>query len=636
MPCCKCVEYTWVHSMPVEMVGDDGREFCILHAPNGHHLKKIDKFRNAIAEKVSNSDEEETCQLSGIIFPEDFSLHSSGIADKTQTTDLSYAVFNGIVDGRFCTFRGPIIFDKAEFKKDVLFKRAIFNNEVSFRNTKILNIRLDECNFGSRVHLENTACSGRFESTNCRFEHLLISKKSIFEGDQTFDRTEFEYKVNFDEVRCLGNVVFVGCKLIQGGTFTGCTFEGDFLCRATDFNNSTGFNHCIFFKQTTFQACLFSNATSFINSLFKDTFSAKWSKVDGTINYFKTTFSGLADFSGATFKKRAAFVESVFYKKVYFGTAKVQAWSDIFFRRSSDSTTPANFENEVDFSYAEFRDELYFDKTSFNGPAIFNCTRFFSKTIFSNANINDSIIFHNSIISDTMSLLNDEIINLPSKGELSFKNSIITNQVKITQARLNKFNMYDVDLSKFYFYCCEWEKDNNGVSHIHAGFQPTHDNLEKLENIYRSLKKAALDNRDEIMASDWHYQEKLACRKKLKQTKNKEKCKKFLYRSLCLYELCSGYGERPDKALKCLICILATTFLILLYSKLPEIKNTQWQTFIDTIYDVTPVLFKMSTFMPISGENENFSYYMALFISRVLFPIQIALFTFSLRNKLRR
>lgn len=332
----------------------------------------------------------------------------------------------------------------------------------------------------------------------------------------------------------------------------------------------------------------------------------------------------------------SSFSEAIFDKRVIFGIAQVQGWSDYFFRRSSEDDTPVNFYAKADFSSTEFRDELYFHKTNFHYDVDFTYSRFYSKVLFNNTIFKNNITLDGSIISDFMSFWNDNTVDLPFTGEISFRNSIIIDQIKISHARLKQFNAFDIDLSKFYFYSCEWQKDSNKVSCILDNSPQSFKSLTRKEAAYRALKKSAIENKDEFMASDWHYQEKITCRKKLKLTENKSIHDNFLFIFLYFYETCSGYGERPFRSFCCILILLLSLYIFIILSKL-SIYNFDINNI--TPYFLTSTFLEFMDYITLSAkpnDKTDFFHYSSLIILKIFIPIQIALFTLSLRNKLRR
>lgn len=650
MLCCKCVEHGWANKLPGELEDNDGNKYCILHAPVGHPSKSIDRFNTGIDEHVSSCVLKNSCQLSGVIFPGNFSFFDRGFKSKSFDIDLSHAVFHGNADGSNCTFSGKIDFsctefkkiakfEKAHFKKNVIFTNSRFMKELNFEGAEIASIQFEKCIFESAAYFKDMTCLHMYMTT-CIFRQSLISDGAKFKENSTFRNVRFRSVARFLHAHFWGDVLLDRCKFRGREDFGACTFENIFLCQATDFLSSLNFSFCTFLKSATFQSCLLLKDSIFNNSTFTEDFSFKFTQIDGDINFFKATFLGLSDFSGTIFNGNATFEEAIFDKKVSFGIAEIRSSTDWSSKRSKDSKRPVYFGGNAIFSYAEFRSELYFNKTIFDGVAHFDYAKFIGKSFFNNVHFDGDACFDGTLISDAMSLWNNSVTKLPGSGEISFKDSTITNQVKISQARLDKFNMYDVDLSKFYFYCCEWKKDKNGINSI---FQDTGQSFEKSrkeEIIYRSLKKAALDNKDNIAASDWHYQEKKACRNKLKLAKRKSVDEHVINISLIFYRFLSGYGERPSRSFCWLFIIIISIFLLLLFPKLRAIDTPLKELTVEVLRpifcEVSHDFFNMILFPSMPKNGRNILYYFALFFSRVFLPIQIAFIIFSLRNKLRR
>jgi len=646
MPCCKCVEHDWKSALQPITTHHDGKEYCILHAPNDHEAKNLDEFKTTITKRIKTTKHKEVCQLSGTIFPFEFSFIDIIPDKRLPGIDLSYAKFYGKVDFSFCILSGPLIIIDAEFFGEAIFtstqfddelilKKVYFTKSLSLKDAKLSKLYFRKVHFKSLVDFRNMTIRGNLKFNECAFHGSLISDKAKFDKCVTFTNVTFHSHARLSESFFTGDCLLYACIFKQGITFSSSHFTGLFICRVTYFEDNSDFLSCTFSGEATFLSCLFKNSVSFYNSKFMSDFSFKWTEVDVFI-CAKSRFLGSADYSGAMFNKESNFSETIFDKKSFFGIAKVQDYSDFFFRRSDQSDTPVNFKMQVNFSNAQFKDELYFHKTIFHNTVDFTYARFHSKTIFNNVSFNNNITFNESIISDVMSFWNDNPVNLPLNGDISFKNSIITNQVKISHAQLKQFNPFDIDLSKFYFNYCEWHKDRNNVSYIPDNEPKSLYTLIKKESVYRSLKKAAIENKDEFMASNWHYQEKNTCREKLKYTPAKSIENHFLYYCLCIYRICSGYGERPVRSFLGLFILLVLFYFCIVLSKL-SISNFHLQTAVTCLFTSSFVEFmNYVTFSAKQNNGSNFFYYLSLLVLRIAIPLQMAFFTFSLRNKLRR
>ena len=151
-------------------------------------------------------------------------------------------------------------------------------------------------------------------------------------------------------------------------------------------------------------------------------------------------------------------------------------------------------------------------------------------------------------------------------------------------------------------------------------------------DFYRQMKKRCRDEQNDAEASLWHYAEKEAFRKHLRNTKGKRFQRFYLW----LYSLISCFGESPGRALWILLGLIfllgvTTGFgALYLYDFAPAaITWEKTGKFLLTFFQYA--LFDKPKYTLPPG----FAAF-ALFLSRLLIPIQAAIFAFALRNKLHR
>ena len=163
-------------------------------------------------------------------------------------------------------------------------------------------------------------------------------------------------------------------------------------------------------------------------------------------------------------------------------------------------------------------------------------------------------------------------------------------------------------------------------------------NLPEIEALYRGLKRRAKAAHDEPEVCEWHYCEKEIARKR----------GGLQWPIVFLYWLFSGYGERPFRAGCWLVgWITVLTVLmgiwglqprcetgpILIFSSLGDLIHPKlWGLlFLNTLQHV--LFLKDPAYEPIILMPDAL---VQIIFTRILIPLQFALFAFALRNKLRR
>jgi len=357
------------------------------------------------------------------------------------------------------------------------------------------------------------------------------------------------------------------------------------------------------------------------------------------IIFVGATFTGETTFSYATFSWKADFSWAIFNKDTYF-------WGTTFTERAY--FVSSEFREMAGFLWATFRGRTYFMWTKFNGRVNF------SEATFSGES--GEIIFREVKL----------IGNKDTKG-VDFGSAKIKDKVIFKNVDLKRVSFLDTDLRRIDFINCTWhEKRRRYVLYdelellkkIRDGDKETRDLLhrlwqrlkcewngfkkEEIENVeilYRRLKQKYKEERDEPMASIWHYGEKEAFRKK-------SRLRRFNPISLSnLYWLSSGYAERPVRAgIMLLLLIIGISILLPLSGPLKG-----WPYGIQEVKELTDIkdlrtlgVLILNTLQYATFQKEPYLEPVTLLggylklLARILIPLQATLFALAVRNKLRR
>ncbi|TIH13499.1 hypothetical protein D0S45_14390 [Marinifilum sp. JC120] len=604
MACCTGEEHSnWCKYYDIVYVDAEGKEYCIFHAPAEHKYSK----------PYVEGEGERPGLMAGDAFNELVFAHILKCFEPNDYLDI-----------HICSIAGTIFHEYISF--------STFNGK---ENPKMPNILFSNCRFPEGVSFSGTKFKELAHFTGCVFSNKTDFEKSQFHSDVLFNACYFKNNSNFKGVQFRNTVTFVDSQFQDKTNFQLTQFRGKAYFQSTHFWNTTDFRGCQFRSRASFRGSIFLSAATFVGSQFRK-------DVDFALCHFSTVLfnnaksKGICNFHCSTFDG-VSFFEMTFEDAVFFNN--VEFYENAIFSRTIfkqiSNFIKTKFHKKADFKQTFFQEWSYFRKVTFN-----------SKTSFSAA--------------------------------------ITKEKILIDSTNLSNFHFTEVNIELFKFIDCKWgdEKFAPVYDETHQKELETTD--EQLEEIYRRLKKVSRDSSDEMQTSHWHYKEKEFQRKIVNDkipfsthwisyimvpaltllsfwalTKyklsmhaafliyltvlspfvffcynsltNSGKC--FSKHYLNIYNLSSGYGEKPEKALGVLALILVINAMIVATPILPSLSPVKQSMppvdFISSCLWYLP-LSKIEAY-PTSGWNSFWRLIMNLTIT-----IQAALFAFALRNKLRR
>lgn len=442
---------------------------------------------------------------------------------------------------------------------------------------------------------------------------------TIFEGDISFSQ--------YDESNPFPEVDFSRATFSRESDFTGTKFSGEADFRGATFSGEASFVVVKFSREANFVEAKFSGGAYFSGATFSGESNFTGSKFSGEANFIVTKFTGEADFRGATFSNKASF-----------------SW--------------AKFSKKTDFYNVTFLKDAHFPETTFDEEAVFK-------------GLEDNRIFYKG-------------------GDL--RNLKIKQKVWLEKANLNKVSFIDTDLTMIEFVNCEWPRKfgtNILYDEIRLFDNPWHEyvisegenkpsknplylfkkwlnllkkrfegrfyeilkrewngfkkdiscnkyGIKKVEILYRRLKQVNIERHAWFAVSNWHYGEKEMYRKQIRW-----KRRFFPFSISNLYWLSSGYGERPVRAgMALFFLIIVISILMKLLEFTPPPGETVYETagisgfFAYVLNTLQYVTFqKQPIFQPLPGSLPG--EYLKI-LTRIVIPLQTALFAFALRNRFRR
>ncbi len=447
----------------------------------------------------------------------------------------------------------------------------------------------------------------------------ILFNHATFCGDTYFRKVAFK-KVSFIEVLFEKAADFHGASFEQVN-FINSSFKDNTIFSKTIFNANATFSNTSFFSEVTFSNALFKVETSFKNVKFKNAAYFMKTIFNAAANFAQTSFveakfkksffGGAAKFSNTTFNAVANFREAIFLEYANFNEASFNSTADF---------SDADFRAHAIFSFVHFA-ESYFEATVF------------SHVEFSNTNFDKIVFFRHTVFSGG-----------------GFSGCYVNKHLEFDRADIKGLSLLDAPIESFRFISCVWPKsstrnvvfdarlvDGQGYFKINKMVKvlpfkklddvptPSH-----LGDLFRRLKKNAKNENDEMMASDWHYNEKEMQRSCLSKPDREVKLLGLVTNFLMLqlltgYRIFNGYGEAPLRALLCLL------FLILLPCS-AELPTQPYLIFPGKMIYYLP-LVKTS-----AGELKDFSTIarVGMIGWQLFITVQAALFGFALRNKFRR
>jgi hypothetical protein len=470
--------------------------------------------------------------------------------------------------------------------------------------------------------------------------------------------------IDLSRVTFEDQTVFTGAIFSGTASFTGATFKGQTAFIGTDFGGNVSFGNATFSGETNFRNAIFGNEKAYDHTEF---FSATFG--DHTI-FVDTIFNNVTLFGDATFNGETYFNHATFKRETHFRSATFGRASN--FQRST-------FKHEADFRDVTFAGTTFFKDVTFNG-----------KTYFDDATFNGKIYimrteFSGDETSFTFAEFNNKAIFASNTTKEGFDNAVQFHDMRTGKEAKVFFEDMDfsafrcsflrTNLSNFCFNQCDWlrEKYSGSFSSLINKILLTPDDnvafydeiltqegvdvdffpmrklstaqqrkrFEMIEDLYRQMKVKSKEAHNEPETSRWHYREKEMFRKK-------NRLRRFNPLSATsLYWFFSGYGERPIRAGFVLLLLFVAIGLAMnglglhaeTYGKASEIiQGFSLSPDLQRIGKVTQAVIEHALFVkdPTLKAQPGWGGVLFTIWTKVLIPIQAALFAFALRNKFRR
>ncbi|MFI6340778.1 pentapeptide repeat-containing protein [Streptomyces sp. NPDC050535] len=196
-------------------------------------------------------------------------------------------IFEGEAHFGSATFEGDAWFEEATFEGDAWFHAAIFTGDAHFGSS----------DFTGNAHFALTVFKGNahFELTACKGDASFSS--AAFKADAEFGRASFESDAHFGSVTFNGTARFLQAK-----------FEGKAWFNSTAFQGIAAFGSTNFTGDAVFGAAKFTGEAGFESANFT-----------GDAEFGDATFQNVARFESATIQKDAKFERVAFERLAILG-----------------------------------------------------------------------------------------------------------------------------------------------------------------------------------------------------------------------------------------------------------------------------------------------------------------------------
>jgi Pentapeptide repeats (9 copies) len=234
------------------------------------------KRLRALIDALSTSDDTAP-NIRGATFSGDTSFEG---ATFSAGANFNGATFEGRTIFDRAIFTGAAVFDDATFEGGVTFNETTFSGNTSFDRSTLTSVAFFlNATFDSRASFDGATFSGHTVFNGAGFRASARFHGATFSTDASFVAATFCGDTSFDRAT-FGGITFFG-----GATFTGAAVFDD-----------AAFDHSAYFAQATF-----SNRAIFTRATFS-----------GSAHFFKATFNDHAVFEAATFSKDALFSRATF------------------------------------------------------------------------------------------------------------------------------------------------------------------------------------------------------------------------------------------------------------------------------------------------------------------------------------
>ncbi|MEV0090402.1 pentapeptide repeat-containing protein [Streptomyces sp. NPDC050738] len=511
------------------------------------------------------------------------------------------ATFKGNADFEAASFMGDAVFVEATFKAGVWFKAAHFEESAKFESAVFegdawfeLATFKEDSTFASSVFRSEA----RFETStfeNVSFQTVSFEGDSrfevaIFHGDADFRTAMFKDEAQFDRANFKGLAWFQSAAFAGSVSFTSTTFWGGASFGSAAFADDAVFVSAHFRGEARFGEAGFEGVW-FVRTIFA-----------GDVNFARATFKRKADFESARFEREVGFVLVDFERNANFEAATFERASTIGPLSCAGTVTLSGAVFGTPVTILIAAEHLEFLRTRWSSTAevrLRYATVDFAYAVVEfpltiSAQPDPFATADGVVLPETylVGLRSPEVLLLSLRGvdaahlvvaDVDLSSCKLVGTVHLDQIRLEGVCSFDTTPTG-----TRWvrftrrrvlaeEHHWRGRPGAQRGWHPATSagslaRPAQLAPVYRALRKAFEDGKDEPGAADFYYGEMEMRRNDPSGTVATERA------LLWWYWLLSGYGLRASRALCWLGVAMLATIVLLMGLGLPRDSPKQEAT----------------------------------------------------------
>ncbi|WP_235034833.1 pentapeptide repeat-containing protein [Streptomyces sp. SLBN-115] len=425
-------------------------------------------------------------------------------------------------------------------------------------------------------------------------------ESATFEGDVSFESATFRDTADFRLATFEGRAMFESATFEGGASFTSATFEGRTVFESATFEGGTLFQSATFRDTADFRLTTFEGGVTFGWATFNSNTLFKLANFNHNAVFVSTTFKGRAVFESATFKRDALFRLTTFENDAIFQSASFERAVSVgpFVCARLVMLSGAVFGGPVTLSFAAR--SLQCRRTRWSSTAELRlryATVDFAHAVFEYpltiAAEQEPFVLADGQVMDEASLarLPDGVVRMMSLrgvdaahlvlADVDLSSCLLTGTVHLDQIRLEGTCSFDTVPSGTHRrgWRPVWFTRRRTLAEEHhwRARQPAsvpgwnaampdigHVGPAQLAPVYRALRKAFEDSKNEPGAADFYYGEMEMRRRDRNGTTRAERG------LLHGYWMLSGYGLRASRALGWLAAAMLVTIVLLMGLGLPK------------------------------------------------------------------
>ncbi|MFI2506097.1 pentapeptide repeat-containing protein [Streptomyces sp. NPDC018972] len=530
------------------------------------------------------------------------------------------ATFHGDAEFGSATFRGSARFESAIFRSDAGFRSATFRSvawfgAASFEGVSWFGATTFQGNawfgaatfqsnawFGSTTFQGDAGFRAATFRGNARFESATFQRgagfgATVFQGLAGFRAATFKGGAGFRSAAFEG-IAWFGAATFHGNAwFRAATFQDDAEFLSADFRGRAWFEEATFHRDAEFTSATFQNDTEFDAVVFQHDAEFRSTAFQGNARFKAAVFRSDADFEATTFHRDVEFSQAVFERSASLGPLVCAGRIDV---------SGAVFSGPVTLSFAAHRLECR--RTRWSATAelrLRHATVDFAHAVFEYP-LTIAAEADPFTLSDGQPMTERALAHAPDAtvrltslrgvdaahlvlADVDLSECLLTGTVHLDQLRLEGTCSFNTVPSRTHWR--RWRpvrftrRRTLAEEHhwrVHQpgsvrGWNPAvlgagHAGPAQLAPVYRALRKAFEDGKDEPGAADFYYGEMEMRRHDHSGTTPAERG------LLHGYWLLSGYGLRASRALGWLAAAMIATVVLLMGFGLPQDSPKQEAT----------------------------------------------------------